>query len=72
MVAAGHTAAAERQRRYRDRRRQGVRCMRGDVPADVVVGLAERGWLDVGETKDPLRLGDVLVKVARRWLHGQS
>ncbi len=52
MTVAPPTAA-DRQRRYRQRRKFGLMVAAAEVPADVVAGLAERG-----------RLGDVLVDVA--------
>ncbi len=62
MTVAPPTAA-DRQRRYRQRRKFGLMVAAAEVPADVVAGLAERGWLDVAEAEDPRRLGDVLVDV---------
>ena len=64
------TAAAERQRHYRDRKSQKMRCMRGDVPADVLRALVENRWLDLGEANDPQKLGAALVDLADCWMHG--
>ncbi len=60
--------AAERQRRYRRRQRQGVHCMSGDVPADVVRALVKNGWLGLGEGDDPRKLGAALVDLADCWM----
>ncbi len=62
------TPAAERQRHYRDRLRQAARCMRGDVPADVVRALVKNGWLDAVEAGDPQKLGAALVDLADCWM----
>ena len=64
MSTPSPTTAAARMRRYRLRRKLGLMMAAAEVPADVVAGLAERGWLDVGEAEDPRRLGGVLVDVA--------
>ena len=64
------TPAAERQRRCRERQRQGARCMGGDVPPDVVCALVENGWLDAGEADDPRKLGAALVDLADCWMRG--
>ena len=60
--------AAERQRRCRERQRQGARYMGGDVPPDVVRALVENGWLDAGEADDPRKLGAALVDLADCWM----
>lgn len=70
MMDVPPTAAAERQRRYRRRRKLCARLATAEVPADVVAGLAERGWLDGSEAEDPQRLGDVLVDVADCFIRG--
>lgn len=64
MTTCTPTTAAERMRRCRRRRKLGMRLAAAEVPADVVAGLAERGWLDAAEAEDPRRLGGVLVDVA--------
>ena len=68
MPDAAPTAAAERQRRHRLRQRQGVRCMGGDVPADMVRALVKNGWLGLGEVDDPRKLGAALVDLADCWM----
>ena len=62
------TPAAARQRHYRERQRQAARCMRGDVPADVVRALVNNGWLGLGEVDEPQILGAALVDLADCWM----
>ena len=64
------TPAAERQRHYRERQRQAARCMRGDVPADVVRALVINGWMSQDEADDPQKLGAALVDLADCWMCG--
>ncbi len=68
MTDAAPTPAAERQRRYRKRLRQATRCMRGDVPADVMRALVNNGWLGLSEVDDPQKLGAALVDLADCWM----
>ncbi len=68
MPDASTTPAAERQRHYRDRLRQAARCMRGDVPADVVRALVINDWLGRDEADDPQKLGAALVDLADCWM----
>ena len=70
MPSHAPTLAAERQRRCRERHRQGARCMGGDVPPDVVRALVKNGWLDVGEADDSRKLGAALVDLADCWMRG--
>ncbi len=67
---ASPSLAAERQRRRRERKRQGARCMAGDVPADVVRALVKNGWLGLSEADDPRKLGAALVDLADCWMRG--
>ncbi len=62
--------ATKRQRRCRERLRQGARCMGGDVPPDVVWALVENGWLGPGEADDSRKLGAALVDLADCWMRG--
>ncbi len=68
-MPVARTAAAERQRRCRKRKSQKMCCMRGDVPADVVRALVENRWIDLGEAKDPEKLGAALADLADCWMH---
>ncbi len=58
----------ERQRRCRERKRQGARRMGGDVLPDVLRALVKNGWLDAGEADDPRKLGAALVDLADCWM----
>ncbi len=64
------TPAAERQREYRRRRREGDRIAHTDVPADVVDGLIARGLVSEAEAADPRRLGDALADLADCFVRG--
>ncbi len=70
MTTTPPTTAAARQRRFRERRRDGVRCMRGDVPADVVRALVRSDWLASDEADDPRQLGAALIDLADCWMTG--
>ncbi len=70
MTATLPSPAATRQRQFRDRRRQGVRCMRGDVPADVVRALVRNDWLAPDEVDYPRQLGASLIDLADCWMSG--
>ncbi len=70
MPDASTTPEAARQRRCRERQRQGVRCMGGDVPPDVVRALVKNGWLGLGEVDDPRKLGAALVDLVDCWMRG--
>ena len=69
--AEEQTAAAERMRRYRARRRVGSRCFRGDASRTVVASLIRSGWLSFEEALDPSRLGEVLIDLADCWIGGR-
>ncbi len=64
------TPAAERQREYRRRRREGARIAHTDVSADVVDGLIARGLVSKAEAADPRRLGDALADLADCFVRG--
>ena len=68
MPDAAPSSSAERQRHYRERQRQAARCMRGDVPADVVCALVKNDWLGQGEADDSRKLGAALVDLADCWM----
>ena len=71
MTDAAPTAAATvaaRQRRRRLRQRQGVRCISGEVLADLVGALVENDWLDLDDANDPEKLGAALVDLADCWM----
>ncbi len=64
------TPAAERQREYRRRRREGAKVAHTDVPADVVAGLIKRGLVSEAEAADPRRLGDALADLVDCFVRG--
>ena len=68
MTSHFPTPAAARQRHYRERQRQAARCVRGDVPANVVRALVINGWLGLDEANDPRKLGAALVDLADCWM----
>ena len=61
---------AERQRRYRARKRHGVRLAQTDVDPDIVAGLVERGLISPEEAAEPRRLGDALADIADCLIRG--
>ncbi len=65
--------AAQRQSRYRARKREGSRFMRGDLSPETVEWMKENGWIDEAGADDPDELGeaasDVLDCVTRGNLH---
>ena len=61
---------AERQRRYRSRKRDGMRLAQTDLNPDIVAGLVERGLISPEEAADPHCLGDVLADLADCWIRG--
>ena len=70
MPDGAPTSAAERQRRFRERRREGLRRMAGDVPADLVRALVENGWLGPDEANEPRKIGAALLDLADCWMRG--
>ena len=69
---AGYTTPAERMRRYRRRRRQGLLVMKAEVGPDVVDTLVADGWLPADEARDPKAVGAALVAWARGTLATQA
>ncbi len=65
-LVASTTSAAERQRRHRERRRQGMRYMNSDVPDWLVEELVNRGLLREAQATDPRAIGKALVAVAKK------
>ena len=62
------TPAAARARRHRERRRQEVRYMCGDVPPDIVRALVESRWLGLSEADDPRELGGAMIDLVDCWM----
>ena len=70
LLSEAPTPAARRQRRHRERKRRGVCCIGGHVPANVVHMLVKNGWLGLDEVDDPLKLGAALADLADCWARG--
>ena len=64
--------AAERQRRYRARSREGLTPARAEVPVPVVDGLIDTGLLAVWGENDPHAVGEALVLASQNWLNLKS
>ncbi len=65
------TPAAERMRRLRARRRDGLRVVAVEVDAAVVTALVERGWIGPGQVADPQALSDSLADLIECWADGR-
>ena len=59
--------AAERQRRYRRRRKCGLLVATAEVPIQVAEALVGRGLLAEGDVSNPKRLGAALARVGEKW-----
>ncbi len=64
---ARSTTSAERMRRYRRRRRQGLLVVRGEVGAEVLNALVTKGWLTADEAQKPDAVGKALSRLAEGW-----
>ncbi len=62
------TPAAERQRRFRERRRRGVFVVPVEVPCEMVQALVDQGNVDEAKSSDLDQLGDAVAAAARRGL----
>ncbi len=73
MAAHAPSSAAERQCRYRARKREGSKFMRSDLSPETVEWMKENGWIDEAGADNPNELGeaasDVLDCVTRGNLH---
>ncbi len=58
--------AAERQRRFRERRRRGVFVAPVEVTGEMVEALVERGDLDEAGARDLDSVGEAIAAAARR------
>ncbi len=63
-------SGAQRQARYRARKRYGVRLAQTDLDPDIVAGLVERGLISPEVATDPRRLGDALADIADCLIRG--
>ncbi len=61
MSDTSHTPAAERQRRYRARRRRRVRMLTVELRPECLERLVAEGWLNTGEIQDAAKIGDAVV-----------
>ncbi len=69
---AGDTSSAERMRRWRRRRRQGLVAFWAEVESEVVDMLVAGGWLSADEARDPKAVGAAFVAWARGTLATQA
>ena len=60
MPDAAPTPAAERQRRYRARRRHHVRMLTVELRPECLERLVAEGWLNAEETRDAAKVGDAV------------
>ena len=63
------TEAAERMRRYRRRRRQGVLVVRAEVSTDVLNALITMGWLTADEAQNADAVGKAIGRLTKSWAH---
>ena len=59
---------AERMRLYRERRRQGIHCVRIPLHVTEIDELVGLGLLEEEQRQNPAGLGDVVVKLFRRMM----
>ncbi len=65
--------AAERQRVYRARKRDGARIMRGDLSSEAVDVLIAEGWVGRDDSRDPVKLANAEIKPAvNAWIAGKT
>ena len=60
MSANAPTPAAERQRRYRDRRARGMRMLTVELRPECLERLVAEGWLNAEETRGAAKVGDAV------------
>ena|GEM_PF-4893958 len=60
MTISTPTPAAERQRRYRARRRHHVRMLTVELRPECLERLVAEGWLNAEETRDAAKVGDAV------------
>ncbi len=64
------TTAANRARRYRQRRREGALCFRGEASPEIVAALVAEGWISKGEAWDAVAFGAVISDFLDCWQRG--
>jgi hypothetical protein len=57
------SAAAERMRRYRERKQDGRRCVTIQVLESELVALEKKGWLGPDTRNDPIEIAGALYKL---------
>ena len=60
MPARAPTPAAERQRRYRARRRRGMRMLIVELRPECLERLVAEGWLNAEEAQDAAKVNDAV------------
>ncbi len=70
MPDAAPTSAAERQRVYRARKRNGARFIRGDLSSEAVDALIAGGWVGASEAGDPTKLAEAVADLIDCWARG--
>ncbi len=68
MTGPARTSAAERQRRHRERRRQGVFVARVLVSYEMLEALIDQGDVNEANFSDPDHVGEAITAAARRGL----
>ena len=68
MPESSPTAAAERQRRHRERRRAGIFVVPVQVTCEMVEALIKRGDLDEADARDLDCVGEAITVAARECL----
>ncbi len=66
MLESSPAAAAERQRRHRERKRLGLVVARAEVPDRLVEALVEQGVLPEAQATDEHAIGKALVDVTEK------
>ena len=64
------TGTAGRQRRYRARRRDGVRVANVEIHSDVLWALVASGWVGQGQAGDPVALSKAVADLLDTWARG--
>ena len=60
MTSHATTPAAERQRRYRERRARGMRVLAVELGPEVLERLVAEGWLNAEEAQDTAKICDAV------------
>ncbi len=68
MFDAAPTPAAERQRRFRERRRRGAFMAQVEVTGEMLEAIVDQGDIDEADSSDLDRVGKAIAAAARRGL----